>query len=156
MGRIRLNVALDFSAYSLETFLLDSIEPGSMIATDALQIYNCIAANPYSHDKTNQSKTTDKENLYGVHLVATLVKRFIRGTFQGRLEPKYIQNFLDEFTFRFNRRKSKSAGRCHRSRVAAALDSASRSSSFCCMARTSSWARLTRKSATAGTGVMMV
>ena len=111
MGRVRLHVALDFSAYSLETFILDSIEPGSLIATDGLQSYNCITNNPYGHDRTNQSKATDNENLYGVHLVTTLVKRLLRGTFQGRLDRKYLQNYLDEFAFRFNRRKSKSVGK---------------------------------------------
>ena len=111
MGRVRLHVALDFSAYSLETFILNNIEPGSMICTDGWQSYNIIENNSYSHDKTKQSSTKDNDKLYGVHLVTTLVKRLIRGTFQGRLEPKYLQNYLDEFTFRFNRRKSKSVGK---------------------------------------------
>jgi hypothetical protein len=111
MGRVRLHVALDFSAYSLETFIIDSIEPGSIIATDAWHSYNIIESNPYGHDKTNQSNIRNNEQLYGVHLITTLVKRLIRGTFHGRLEPKYLQNYLDEFTFRFNRRKSKSVGK---------------------------------------------
>ena len=111
MGRVRLHVALDFSAYSLETFILDNIEPGSMISTDGWKSYNILESNSYGHDKTKQSSTKDNEKLYGVHLVTTLVKRLIRGTFQGRLEPKYLQNYLDEFTFRFNRRKSKSVGK---------------------------------------------
>ena len=50
-------------------------------------------------------------NLYGVHLVTTLIKRLIRGTYHGRLEPKYLQNYLDEYAFRFNRRKSKNIGK---------------------------------------------
>ena len=111
MGRVRLHVALDFSAYSLETFILDSIEPGSIIATDAWHSYNIIESNPYSHDKTNQSNLRDNEQLYGAHLITTLVKRLIRGTFHGRMEAKYLQNYLDEFAFRFNRRKSKSVGK---------------------------------------------
>jgi hypothetical protein len=111
MGRIRLHVTLDCSAYSLETFILDAVEPGSLIATDSWQSYNCVEHNRYEHDKTNQSKTGNYHDLYGAHLVTTLVKRLIRGTFQGRLEPKYLQNYLDEFVFRFNRRKSKSIGK---------------------------------------------
>jgi len=111
MGRIRLHVALDCSAFSLETFILDNIAPGSTVATDGWKSYNCIGNNAFGHDETNPKKSKDNENLYGVHLVTTLVKRLIRGTFQGRFEPKYLQNCLDEFTFRFNCRKSKSIGK---------------------------------------------
>ena len=111
MGRIRLHVTLDCSAYSLETFILHHIEPGSTIATDALPSYNFITENGYGHEKTNQSKSINYENLYGAHLITSLVKRLIRGTFQGRFEPKYLQNYLDEYVFRFNRRKSKSIGK---------------------------------------------
>jgi hypothetical protein len=111
MGRIRLHVALDCSAYSLETFILHHIAPGSTIATDALQSYNFIASNGYGHERTNQTQNGDYQNLYGAHLITSLVKRLIQGTFQGRFEPKYLQNYLDEYVFRFNRRKSKSIGK---------------------------------------------
>ena len=111
MGRIRLHVTLDCTAYSLETFTLQNIEPGSTIATDSLHSYSFLDKGPYAHEKTNQSSTKDHENLYGVHLVTSLVKRLIRGTYQGRFEPKYLQNYLDEYVFRFNRRKSKSIGK---------------------------------------------
>ena len=111
MGRIRLHVSLDCTAYSLETFILENIEPGSTIATDSLQSYNFIDKGSWIHEKNNQSKTRNYENLYGVHLVTSLVKRLIRGTFQGRFEPKYLQNYLDEYVFRFNRRKSNSIGK---------------------------------------------
>jgi hypothetical protein len=109
MGRIRLHVALDCSAYSLETFFLDNIEPGTVIATDSWKSYNFIDNNHCVHEKTKQSK--ESQNLYGAHLVASLIKRLIRGTYQGRFEPKYLQNYLDEFVFRFNRRNSKSIGK---------------------------------------------
>jgi len=111
MGCIRLHVALDCSAYSLETFILDNVEPGSTIATDSWKSYNFIENALCYHEKTNQSSSKDYENLYGVHLVTSLIKRLIRGTFQGRFEPKYLQNYLDEYVFRFNRRKSKSIGK---------------------------------------------
>ena len=111
MGRIRLHIALDCSAYSLETFILENVEPGSTIATDSFRSYNFIQDALCAHEKTNQSRTQEKERLYGVHLVTSLVKRLIRGTFQGRFEPKYLQNYLDEYVFRFNRRKSKSIGK---------------------------------------------
>jgi len=111
MGRIRLHVTLDCTAYSLETFILENIEPASTIATDSLRSYSFIDNGPWNHEKTNQSDTSNYEKLYGAHLVTSLVKRLIRGTFQGRFEPKYLQNYLDEYVFRFNRRKSKSIGK---------------------------------------------
>ena len=56
--------------------------------------------------------TTKKERvLPGVHLVASLVKRLILGTFQGRFEPKHLQSCLDEYVFRFNRRRSRNIGK---------------------------------------------
>jgi len=111
IGRIRLQVILDYSAFSLETFINENIQPGSTIATDSWSSYPSIIKEQ-CHVPTNQSKT-DKghDSLYGVHLVASLVKRLIRGTFQGRFEPKYLQNYLDEYVFRFNRRKSKYVGK---------------------------------------------
>ena len=111
MGRIRLHVTLDCTSYSLETFILENIEPGSNIATDSLRSYSFLDKGAYVHESNNQSRTKGYENLYGVHLVTSLVKRLIRGTFQGRFEPKYLQNYLDEYVFRFNRRKSKSIGK---------------------------------------------
>ena len=111
MGRIRVHVALDCSAYSLETFILDNVEPGSTIATDSWASYNFIEDAQWDHDKSNQSRSKSYESLYGVHLVTSLIKRLLRGTFHGRFESKYLQNYLDEYVFRFNRRKSKSIGK---------------------------------------------
>jgi len=52
-----------------------------------------------------------RTNVYGVHLIASLVKRLIRGIHQGRLEQKYLQSYLDEYVFRFNRQKSTYMGK---------------------------------------------
>jgi len=111
MGRIRLQVALDCSAYSLETFILTNVEPGTTIATDSWESYNFIEKAHCAHEKSNQGRCKANQSLYGVHLVTSLIKRLISSTFQGRFEPKYLQNYLDEFVFRFNRRKSKSIGK---------------------------------------------
>jgi len=111
IGRIRLHVMLDVTAFSLETFINENIEPGSTVVTDAFSSYPSIVKE-HNHFRVNQSKSGyQNDSLHGVHLVATLVKRLIRSTFQGRFEPKYLQNYLDEFVFRFNRRKSKYIGK---------------------------------------------
>lgn len=111
IGRIRLHVILDYSAFSLETFIDENIEPGSTVVTDAWSSYPPIIKNQ-CHVAVNQSKSSDyQDRLYGVHMVASLVKRLIGSTFQGRFEPKYLQNILDEYVFRFNRRRSKYIGK---------------------------------------------
>jgi hypothetical protein len=45
-----------------------------------------------------------------VHKVAALLKRWIMGTLQGGIQHQHLDYYLDEFTFRFNRRRSKSRG----------------------------------------------
>ena len=112
IGRIRLQVILDYSAYSLETFITENIQPGSKVVTDSWSSYSSATQGQYHHVPINQSKEgKDNDSLYGVHLVISLVKRLINGTHQGRFEPKYLQNYLDEYVFRFNRRKSKFIGK---------------------------------------------
>jgi transposase-like protein len=112
LGRIRLQVAQDFSSDSLTPFIEQNIEAGSHIITDGWKGYNPIADSNYSHQTVYWSKKADKSSvLPGVHLIASLVKRIVLGTFQGRFEPKYLQSYLDEYVFRFNRRKSKSVGK---------------------------------------------
>ena len=124
MGRIRLHVALDCTTYSLQTFILDNVAPGSTIATDSWTSYNFIDDSNWVHERSIQVRLKQNPRLYGVHLVASLVKRLIRGTFHGRFEPKYLQNYLDEYVFRFNRRKSKSVGKVFMRLVQQAVQSA--------------------------------
>ncbi len=112
IGRVRLQVALDCSSYSLETFINHNIEIGSVVVTDKLNSYRSVLSKDYRHVAIEPEHQKDPESgLYGAHLIASLVKRLIRGTFQGRFEPKYLQNYLDEYVFRFNRRKSRSIGK---------------------------------------------
>ena len=112
IGRARMQVALDCSSYSLETFINHNIKAGSTIATDKWSSYQPIVNIRYNHEVSDAADQKRSESgLYGAHLVVSLVKRLIRSTFQGRFEPKYLQNYLDEYVFRFNGRKSKSIGK---------------------------------------------
>jgi len=111
MGRIRLHVTLDCSVFSLETFIIHNIEPGATIVTDSWRSYPFIDKEQYRHQISNQSETGNRENLYGVHLFTSLIKRLIRCSYHGRFELKCLQNYLDECVFRFNHRKSKSIGK---------------------------------------------
>jgi hypothetical protein len=111
LGRLRLGIINDSSAESLNSFVLTNVASGSTVKTDGWGGYNKLESLGYRHEKTVQSKTEDKDSVVpGVHLAASLLKRWLLGTFQGRFEPKFLQRYLDEFVFRFNRRKAGSPG----------------------------------------------
>ena len=112
LGRIRLQVSKDCSSDSLMPFIEHNIESGSHIITDGWKGYNPIACGNYSHHRVYWTKSADNSSvLPGVHIIASLLKRVMLGTFQGRFEPKHLQNYLNEYVFRFNRRRSKSVGK---------------------------------------------
>lgn len=113
IGRIRMRRILDASALSLESFMLESVAPGSVVHTDGWRGYSGTTAKGYVHEVTiiKRSKQTASELLPRVHLVCSLLKRWLMGTHQGAVSHKHLDYYLDEFTFRFNRRTSKSRGK---------------------------------------------
>jgi transposase-like protein len=112
LGRVRLQIIEDCSGNELIPFIQYNVEEGSEVCTDGWKSYNSIESLGYTHKQTLQPKTINKENaLSGVHLIDSLVKRLILGTFQGRFEKKYLQSYLDEYVFRFNRRNTKTVGK---------------------------------------------
>jgi len=113
IGRIRMRHIPDASAPSLESFLVESVAPGSVVHTDGWRGYNGTAGKGYLHEVTvvRKSQQTASELLPGVHRVFSLLKRWLMGTHQGAVSHKHLDYYLDEFTFRFNRRKSKSRGK---------------------------------------------
>ena len=112
LGRIRLQVVEDCSSGELVPFIEDNTIDGSHIITDGWSAYNPVRANGYDHEKVIQKNAEDKSSvLPGVHRIASLVKRLIVSTFQGRFEKKHLQRYLDEYVFRFNRRKSTYVGK---------------------------------------------
>ena len=112
IGRFRLHVIDDCSSDSLTAFINQNIAAGSHVVTDGWKGYNSIDADRYDHHQVFLSKSKDKYSaLSGVHLIASLIKRLIIGTFHGRFDPKYLQHYLNEYVFRFNRRKSISVGK---------------------------------------------
>ena len=112
LGRIRLQVIEDCSGEELMPFIQANIESGSSVVTDGWKGYNKLEEKGYTHHKIFQTKAENKESvLPGVHLVASLIKRLFLGTYHGRLEKKHLQRYLDEYTFRFNRRNTKHVGK---------------------------------------------
>jgi len=112
LGRLRMQVIESCSADELTPFVKINIAAGSQITTDGWGAYNGLRKEGYTHKVIVQSKTDDKQSvLPGVHLVTSLVKRVMLGTFQGRFDPQYLQRYLDEYVFRFNRRNCRAVGK---------------------------------------------
>jgi transposase-like protein len=110
-GRVRLSVIADASSESLHPFIKENIELGSTLITDAWSGYSGIEEVGYKREIFNQSKAqSPDEMLPHAHTVISLVKRWLLGTHQGAVMCKYLQAYLEEYTFRFNRRKSAKRG----------------------------------------------
>ena len=104
IGRIRLLHVPDASAQSLHPFIKNVVQKGSMIRTDDWLGYEGIEKLEY------RRSIVSSEDTKLAHLVISLLKRWILGTYQGSVRPTHLSYYLDEFTFRFNRRSSKARG----------------------------------------------
>jgi transposase-like protein len=110
IGRIRLRTIPDASSASLHGFIRQAIAPGSTVRTDGWSAY--LGLEGYVHDRQVQSHQDEGEHLLPrVHRVIALLKRWLLGTHQGAIGQEHLDDYLDEFTFRFNRRASKSRGK---------------------------------------------
>jgi transposase-like protein len=110
IGRIRLRRVADASAASLIPALRECVEPGSLIRTDAWQGYAPLGRESYNHIVARKDSLVGDNLLPMVNRVASLLKRWLAGTHQGAVRPSHLDYYLDEFTFRFNRRTSRSRG----------------------------------------------
>lgn len=91
-----------------------NVERGSKVFTDGWSGCKKLGDQGYTHQEQVQGKDGAKnkeKSLDSVHLVISIFKRLMIGTFQGRFEKRYLQRYLDEFAFRFNCRKIKVVGK---------------------------------------------
>jgi transposase-like protein len=115
IGRCRLAPLHDASAATLRAFLADHVAPDATVITDGWSGYRGIDKLGYVHEPHSQRAAAARgedpgELLPGVHRVASLVKRWLLGTHQGAVDAAHLPGYLDEFTFRFNRRRARSRG----------------------------------------------
>jgi hypothetical protein len=105
-GRVRMRHIPDASSTSLVPFVCDVVAQGAVIRTDGWGGYNALNDHRCMHERTVLSSSPDPAHVSmpGVHRVASLVKRWMLGTHQGSVTPEHLQSYLEEFTFRFNRR----------------------------------------------------
>lgn len=111
IGRIRMMKIPDASSESLHGFIGSAIEPGSTVITDAWTGYSGLDGYHHKVINTSKRKKNASDLLPGVHRIASLLKRWLMGTHQGAVSHDHLDYYLDEFTFRFNRRTSSFRGK---------------------------------------------
>lgn len=111
IGRIRLRRISTASRKVLHGFIHDTIEPDSVVRTDGLNAYRDMQGYRHELIVVRRQKEDAIALLPRVHRVASLLKRWLLGTHQGAVSSAHLDYYLDEFTFRFNRRHSASRGK---------------------------------------------
>jgi transposase-like protein len=114
IGRVRFRIIPNASSENLISFIEDSIENGSSVITDGWSGYKPLRnSEKYTHvvKTITGSGKVAHELLPHVHMVDSLVKRWINGTHQGKISAKHLEYYLDEFAFRFNRKMSTYRGK---------------------------------------------
>ena len=104
-GRLRLAVIADRSAKSLETFALESVQPGTHITTDDWSGYDKLASKGYQLTQVPQRGDPDVTEAWLplIHLAFVNLKTWLNGIHHG-VSPQHLPAYLNEYTFRFNRR----------------------------------------------------
>ena len=112
LGRVRLAQLREVSKATLCGFVHRTVEPGSTVRTDGWNLYASLADGGYTHRPINIVRSGEPAHIVmpGVHRVASLLKRWLAGTHHHGLSHAHLDYYLDEFTFRFNRRTSRSRG----------------------------------------------
>ena len=109
IGRIRLRRIPAASTSPLVAFVKHAVKPGSVVITDGWEAYAGLKQEGFKHRPRviSGSSKTASALLPRVRRVASLFKRWLLGTHQGALSREQLDSYLDEFTFRFNRRTSR-------------------------------------------------
>jgi transposase-like protein len=112
-GRTRLEHATGFREPDMAGFISRNIAPSATVITDSLQSYTKKAVRPRTHCRFNVKKLDLKveDPLQQCHRIANLLKRWLLGTYHGGASRKHLPSYLEEFSFRFNRRKTRGVGR---------------------------------------------
>lgn len=111
IGRIRLRRVANASAASLELAAEQAVEPGSVVRTDGWNGYNQLKCLGYVHEVVRKNAHVGDNLLPYCNRVAALLKRWLMGTHQGAVSHEHLDYYLDEYTFRFNRRTSRYRGK---------------------------------------------
>lgn len=106
LGRARMTVIPDASQATLTPLVTGNVELASEVHTDGWAGYDKLDEHGVRH-RVHKGKERGKaaaKRLPHVHLVISLLQRFLLGTYQGAVQARHLQSYLNEFVFRFNRR----------------------------------------------------
>jgi transposase-like protein len=105
-GRIRLEVVSDSSADSVCGFVERNVDPDATVITDGWSGYSLLTDMGYRHRPRKQgSAKRAGVILPRIHKIFGNLKTWLSGTHHG-VEAKHMPAYLDEFVFRFNRRRT--------------------------------------------------
>jgi hypothetical protein len=107
LGRIRLRHVGSRDAEDLMRFLIENVEDGSTVVTDALATYTGgnVELGGFKHRVESTARGMRTEDvLRHYHLVISNLKTYLAGTYHGAVEMKHLQAYLNEYVYRFNRR----------------------------------------------------
>jgi len=107
-GRVRLQAVPSDSADSLTPAVVKNVTAGATVRTDKFWGYKRLTKNDFKHIVEASGRKEASRNFPHVHRVISLLKRVLLGTYQGAVSAGHLQAYLDEFVFRFNRRRTKS------------------------------------------------
>jgi ribosomal protein L37AE/L43A len=111
LGRVRFEVSDAPGTTQIIDFACDTIESGTLIRTDGARLFRKLPEHGYRHEYANGYASQDRSaELPGAHLVASLLKRWIAGTLHHSVGIENLAYYLDEYSFRFNRRASTARG----------------------------------------------
>jgi transposase-like protein len=111
LGRVRMCLVANVSPAALEPAVQALVTPGSVVETDGWSGYGALGLLGYQHVVLREAGHLGDNPLPQVHLLVSLLKRWLLGTHQGAVRPSHLAYYLDEFTFRFNRRTSQHRGK---------------------------------------------
>jgi hypothetical protein len=111
-GGIRLRRLDGGTKKTLEAFVRDAVQPGSLVHSDGSAVYLRLEELGFAHKKTVHlgSKVAAHDSMPALHWVASLLQPWLMGTHHGAVQPIQLDYYLDEFVFRVNRRTSPSRG----------------------------------------------
>ena len=100
---LKMQVVNDLKKETIAEFTHSNVQTGSTISSDAYSSYQKLQTEGYKLEAKVFNPTEDEQHLKWLHTIVSNAKSFVAGTFHG-LEQKHLQRYLDEFSYRFNRR----------------------------------------------------
>lgn len=112
-GRVRIEHSPDLTKKSVKSFVDRNLTVSSEVTTDGYVSFSSksLGVRPHRQHFQKKKRHFDVDPIQRAHFALSLFKRCWIGTYHGAVSWKYLQLYLDEFEFRFNRRKTRGVGR---------------------------------------------